>query len=130
MMKFPANVYQVAVQPEAEAVIIKLREISREIRDEMIIRRFKASSGIDVGFFKPRRMKPKFRHLPKKELPLYKVWLTAYIPSVDLGILTRYNVNAVHRDLTPEEFEKCLDRAKAETGKEHNSSFLPWSSSI
>jgi hypothetical protein len=109
MMKFPANIYQVTVQPHAESIIFKLREITRPIRDAMILRRFQSQSGVEVGFFKPRRISPGHRRLPKKEQPVYKVWLTVHVHPLALLDIGNRNRNAPHRDLNPQEFEKCLD---------------------
>lgn len=112
MMKFAGQVYQISAGGDASAITIKLKGINKEIRDALIIRRFSSQSGVDVGFFKPRRLKPNHRELPKNEAPIYKVWLTVYLHKEDfihLLLASKYNLGKF-RDLTPEEFEKCLDQ--------------------
>ena len=123
IMKFPAQIYQISANYQTCVVTVKLRGINREIRDSLILRRFCPMGGVQVGFFKPRRLNPEQRALPKKDRPLYKVWVTIHLSKDSYRGFFPLVINS-DSDCTLEEFETWITRAKIvlNTGAERTSS--------
>ena len=102
-MKFIHHIKTIDNYSDNYQIIFKLHQVPKDIRDKMILRRFSSMPGVDVGSYKPRRIKD------DSLTSLYTVYITASCKPYFV------NVRFKAREFDVEGFDKWVTALRGES---------------